>query len=117
MNGTLEKVGDFLLPHRYRPYFTFRWMTVFVFLGAILNAAMKLTMKVPPDVVARFHEQEKWIRGPFYLVLVNLGIAAVLVLIYATRKRERYYFVRVFVYGMLLGGICVEVLTFIPFRT
>jgi hypothetical protein len=117
MDSTLEKVGAFLLPPKSRPYFTFRWMTVFVLLIAGWNAVMKLTMKLPPVLLARFHQQETWVRDPILRVLINVGLALGLYLIYVTRTRQRYYLARVALYGMLLGGICAELLVLIPFRT
>jgi hypothetical protein len=111
MSLIAEKVGQALLPERFRPYVTFRLMTVFVAVLAVWNIAFSIFMK--PDL-SRFDGQilvsHQLLHSPFFLVLYNVGVAIGFWLIYATRQKAEYYRLRVFCYGMLLGGVVGEVL-------
>jgi hypothetical protein len=118
VTGTLEKVGGALFPEKMRRYITFRWLRIFVLVLAAWNIALKLTIKFPPEVVSRMQNQAQSFTRAGFLVPFDIGIAVGFYLIYATRKIDRYYWVRAVAYGMLLGAICGQlIVVFVPFRT
>ena len=102
-----EKICHLLFPEKFRKYLTFRLMTVFVAALAASNLVFSVIYKTPLRPQAA-----NWSRS--HLVLHNAILAVGSWLIYATRRKEEYYWLRVVFYGMLLGGLVGEILVLVP---
>ena len=103
-----EKIGQLLFPEKVRKYLTFPLMTVFVALALVAwNLVFRVIYKTPlrPQAANWSHS---------HLVLHNAILAVGFWLIYATRRKEEYYWLRVVFYGMLLGGLVGEILVLVP---
>ncbi len=105
MNQVAEKIGQLLFPERIRKYLTFRLMTIFVAFLAAWNLISSVLYKseLPRQADALTH-------SPALLVLDNAVLVVGFWLIYRTRGRNEYYWLRVIFYGMLLSGLAGEIL-------
>jgi lysylphosphatidylglycerol synthetase-like protein (DUF2156 family) len=115
MNAMAQKIGQVLLPERFRPYITFRLMSAFVAVLAIWNIAFVVLAKPQrsPQIAAQIRSSHQLFQSSYFLVLYNIGVAVGCWAIYASRQKAQYYQLRVLCYGMLLGGVAGEVLNFV----
>ncbi len=111
MNTPAEKISQ-AIPERRRPYVTFRLATALVAALAVWNVAFSVFMK---PQVSRFDGRHRGfhqlLQSPYFLVPYNIGIAVGFWIIYVTRGKTKYYHLRVYCYGMLLGGVVGELLS------
>ena len=115
MNRLVEKLDQLAWPEWIRPYFTFRWVTVFLVVTAVGSSALDL-LNWPASTAqatAEIDRTPKLIHSPGFQILYALVLALGFWLIYATREKKQYYRVRVLFYGMLLGGLVVQILSFV----
>jgi hypothetical protein len=114
MNVTAEKISQAIVPERLRPYVTFRLMSVFVAVLAIWNIGFSILMR---PQMSRFGElirdSHQPLHSPYFLLPYNIGVAIGFWFIYEMREKTEYYQLRVLCYGMLLGGVVGEVLSFL----
>jgi hypothetical protein len=115
MNRLVEKLEQLAFPERIRPYFTFRWVTVFVAVIAVGSSALD-PLNWPASTAkatVQIDRTPKLANSPGFLILHALVLVLGFWLIYATRETKQYYRVRVLFYGMLLGGLVVQMLSFV----
>jgi len=116
MASTLGKISETLLPPRFRPYVTFRWVTVFVLVLFACDVTLKSLIRVTPDVIARF--QSEPLTHPAVFIPYNLAVLIGFLWIYTTRRNQKYYLARVILYGLLLGAVGGQLVGWlVPFRT
>lgn len=113
MNGLTEKLDRLLFPERIKRYVTFSWATGF--LAVLLIGTSVLDRAIgpgpPPEATAKI---DRLAHSPGFLTLHALVLAVGFWLIYWTREKKQYYRFRVLFYGMLLGGLIGEIMTFFP---
>jgi len=116
MNSSIEKIGQFLFPEKIRRYLTFRLVTVFaVALFSVNFALSRLDKSAPsPELTFLINRILSVVHSPAFLFFYNVGLALGFWSVYATRTNEKYYWLRVACYGMLLGGLLGEILSFLP---
>jgi hypothetical protein len=107
MNNLPQKIGQFLFPERIRRYLTFRLMTVCVTVVFLANFAVNVLSEPDPssDAALRIDKMLALMHSPFHLFVINVYLALGFWTLYATRKKRKYYWIRVVFYGMLLGGL------------
>jgi hypothetical protein len=98
-----ERLTDLLIPPYARRYWTFRNATVVVLLVTVATACVHALAKFPAEYVARV-EPHNAFRSPLFIALYYVFVSVVLWLVYATRKRAKWYQLRVFVFAMFLAG-------------
>ena len=115
MNSPIERIGQHLFPEKIRRYLTFRLMTVFVVLLFLVNFALNVLNEPEPysDVALRLSKIRGLVHLPIYLIFQNVGLALGFWLVYATREKKQYYWLRVVFYGMLIGGLLGEIVSFL----
>ena len=116
VDSSIEKIGEFLFPEKFRRYLTFRVATVFaVTLVSVSFALSRLDLSTPqPEITLRISRILSVVHSPAFLFLYNICLALGFWSVYATRTKEKYYWLRVVFYGMLLGGLLGEILSFLP---
>ena len=116
VDSSIEKIGQFLFPERFRRYLTFRVATVFVvILVGVSFALSRLDESAPPpEITLRINRILSVVHSPAFLFLYNICLAIGFCSVFATRTKEKYYWLRVVFYGMLLGGLLGEILSFLP---
>jgi hypothetical protein len=118
VSETADRIGQTLFPRSIRPFLTFRWMTLFVFVISVPDVILKLTVKLPRDRLPLFQHQERLFKSASFLVSYNILLLIGFGLVGATRKKTRLYWLRVLVFGMLFGGVVGQLLIIlIPWRT
>jgi hypothetical protein len=108
MNPVAEKIGAQLFPRKIRKFLTFRLMTIFVALLEAWNLVFSVVNKS-----GRTPEPDPLTHSPALLALHNTILIVGFWLIYRTKGRKEYCWVRVVFYGMLLGGLAGEILLFV----
>jgi uncharacterized BrkB/YihY/UPF0761 family membrane protein len=108
MNHAAEKIGQLLFPEKLRKFLTFRLMTVFVALLAVWSFVFSALDKAGHSTV-----EGGFTYSPTLLVLYNTILVVGFWLVYRTRDRKEYYWLRVIFYGMLLGSVGGEILIFV----
>jgi hypothetical protein len=56
-------------------------------------------------------------KSPIFLLPYDVLIAAGFCIIFASRQIAKYQIIRLFVYGLLLGGALGQILVLIPWRS
>jgi hypothetical protein len=108
MNLTADAVTRFLRLDKL----TFRKIHILVAVLTILSVIFLTLIKIHVIAPTR-RENPAWERiseTPQFLVLYNVLIAIGFWIIYATRDKTKYYSLRAYIYGMLLGGVAGELL-------
>jgi hypothetical protein len=117
MSEILEKSGLKLFPQAVRRFLTFQWITVFVLVIGIPVLIFRLTARLPADAVARLQQQEHFVKSPLFLICYNSLLMGALLLVFVTRAKAQYYWLRVAGFGMILGGVMGQMLIiFVPWR-
>jgi hypothetical protein len=117
MSEIVERVGLRLFPQAVRPFLTFQWMTVYAFILGIPALIVRLAVKLPADEVVRLQQGEHFVKSPLFLIGYNVLLAGALLLVFLTRAKAQYYWIRVVGFGMILGGIMGQLLIiFVPWR-
>jgi hypothetical protein len=112
-----EKTGLMLFPRSVRRFLTFRWITVFAVVLCIPALIFRLTVRLPADAVGRLQQQEHFVKSPLFLICYNSVLMGALLLVFITRAKARYYWLRVVGFGMILGGAMGQLLViFVPWR-
>src|SRR4051794_26441828 len=114
----LDALGEALLPSGIRQYVSFKSAAVLVLLLVVMTALFRAFVRLPPEQVAMFAEQNKGVQSPAFLIGYSLFAAICFVCIYATRRFTPIYYLRVAFFAMALTGIlilCVSVL--LPLRS
>lgn len=92
---------------------TFRNVSIFVAVLTALSIVFQILLKfgvvAPP---AMHHPEWDLSRSPVFIVCYNIFVGLGFWIIHTMRNKAEYYKIRVFVYGMLLGGIAGELLNF-----
>ena len=107
----LEMLDRSLFPERYRRFITFRMATVFVAIVAVGSTALDFLNR--PRDATTFRNPPEWMHSPAFILLHAIVLVLGFWLLYRTREKKQYYRFRVFLYGMLLGGLLGEVLDFL----
>jgi len=68
----------------------------------------------PPELAARVNKMISIGHSPAFLFFTNVGLALGFWSIFVTRAKKKYYWLRVVFYGMLLGAVLGEILSFLP---
>ncbi len=115
VDGPIEKIGQFLFPEKIRHYLTFPLMTVFALVVTLGSFALNVLHKQDSSsgVFVRINETHGLVHSTVSLILQTVGLVLGFWLIYATRGRKQYYWLRVVFYGMLLSGLLSEGLSFL----
>ncbi|HEX4537263.1 MAG TPA: hypothetical protein VH140_09980 [Candidatus Acidoferrum sp.] len=115
MDSSIEKIGQFLFPEKIRRYVTFPLVPVFaVALFSVNFALSRLDKSAPlPELTLR-NRILSVVHSPAFLFFYYVALALGFWSVYATRTEEKYYQLRVGGYGMLLGGLLGEILSFLP---
>jgi hypothetical protein len=115
MDNLLHTLGQFLFPEKIRRYLTFRIITACAVILFLANFAINALNEPDPssDAALRIEKMRALMHSPFHLFLINVALALGFWALYATRKKREYYWVRVVFYGMLLGGLLGELLSFL----
>jgi hypothetical protein len=106
MSKLNEAVTGFLFPVKVRPYMTFRNATVLAALAAVVTAVLRAVIRFPHEIIAKW-ESQNLLHSPLRLSLFYVMVAAVLLLVHATRHRASWYRWRVWVYCMVLAGALI----------
>ena len=117
MSEIVERFGLMLFPLRFRPFLTFKWITVFAVFIGIPALILRLTVRLPADTLARFQQQEHFVKSPLFLLCYNSLLIGALLLVFFTRAQTRYYWLRIVGFGLILGGAMGQLLIiFVPWR-
>lgn len=81
-------------------------MTIVVLLAIGANALVRAFVRFSPEQVARL-EGPNALHSAAFVTLYYVFVAIVLYVVYATRKRARWYVWRVAAFGMVLAGALV----------
>ena len=92
-----------------RRYWTFRSATIIAILATILSALARMLIRFTPEQVARM-ESQNYLRSPLALGLYYVFVFVVMGLIYLTRSREHWYYLRVALFAMVLTGALIGLL-------
>jgi hypothetical protein len=111
MNQLAERIGQWVFPEKVRRYLTFRSVTIVVVVLAICNLAIGILYKpyLSPEGAAQIRNH-RLAHSPAFLALHAIVLAVGFWVIYRTRKKKQYYWLRVVFYGMLIGGLVGEIL-------
>lgn len=117
MSEIVQRIGLMLFPQTIRPFLTFQWITVFAVVMGIPALILRLTVRLPADTVARLQQQEHFVKSPLFLICYNMLLIGALLLVFFTRAKAQYYWLRVVGFGMILGGVIGQLLIiFVPWR-
>ena len=93
-------------------------MAIIVVSIGIFDLALKLAIKLPPDVIHRMQGVEGLFLSPLVLLGFNAFLTAGFLAIFLTHKDIRYYPVRVIAFGMLFAALIGQLLlVFVPWRS
>jgi cytochrome bd-type quinol oxidase subunit 2 len=106
----LIKMVDRVVPQQYRPFFTFRWMTVFVAVVCLGATCVRVFVKLPADVLGRYQTMDRVLRSPLMILIIICAVAAGFATIYVTRGKSEYHRLRVIVFGLLLACLLSEMM-------
>jgi hypothetical protein len=111
------RVWHALFPTRLEPFLRFSWIAALVAALGCVDFIFKLTVKLPPDMLATMQRQESVVRAPWFLVCYNVILLLGFSAIYRTRDKVRFYSMRVVAFGMLLAGLLAQILIlFVPWQ-
>lgn len=108
MDSYPKSLSEALLPTAIRPFFTFRSSSYLACGIFVLSSLLRFSVRLSPRTAIEFATQDQLIRSPKFLIGYNCAVALVLVAMYATRRYERIYYPRVFVFAMFLAGLAAE---------
>lgn len=114
---TFWKVWHSFFPARLEPFLRFKWMAAFVVAIGVVDLVFKLVIKLPPDMLIQIQRQESLVRAPAFLICYNVIMVLGFWIIYQTRRKPRYYAVRVVAFGVVLAGLLGQMLIlFVPWH-
>lgn len=93
-------------------------MAIFVISIGVFDLVFKLAVKLPPEIIHQMQGLEGLIKSPLFLIGYNAFLTVGFLAIFLTRKKTRYYPVRVTVFGMLFAGLVGQLLVIlVPWRS
>lgn len=118
MDDAFWRLWRRLFPARFDRFLRFQWVTIFVISIGLFDLVFKLAVKLPSDAIHQMQVLENLIKSPAFLLGYNIFLTAGFLAIFFSRKKARYYPVRVIAFGMLFAGLVGQLLVFlVPWRT
>ena len=101
----MKSLSETLLPTPIRPFLTFRTAT---YLGCgifVLSSLLRVFVTLSPSAAAF---QDELFHRPAFLIGYNCLVALVMFVVFATRRYNRLYYARVYLYLLFLAGLASE---------
>jgi hypothetical protein len=107
-----------LFPTRFDRFLRFQWMTIFISSIGVVDLVFRLVVKLPSNVIHQMQVSEGLIKSSWFLIGYNAFLIAGFLAVLLSRKKTRYYPVRVIAFGILFGGFIGQLLVvLVPWRS